>query len=370
MRAKEDRLYQHYESALDGHKELALNRHRAAHFYEREFTDDTQTHLHHIIRADNHHAFAGNWTNVMMLGAVGVIFYLTVFHQWATIQDATTIALTVLFIRTPLLTAVGAFPTLIQGRVSLKALADLGLPAFTPDFHQGQALAASWQKISLKEVTYAYPSTSAAEAGFALAPLNFTLQRGETVFLVGANGSGKSTLSMLLAGLYVPQSGRVWVDDQPIEADRLGAYRQLFSAVFVDFYLFRDLLDGLGEPVEASFVQTWLSHLRMQTKAKIANGQLLETDLSQGQRKRLALLLAALEQRSVLILDEWAADQDPHFRKVFYEQLLPILKAQGHTVFAISHDDKYFHHADRIIQMEQGVLSTLSDGQHTTEVNF
>jgi putative ATP-binding cassette transporter len=72
------------------------------------------------------------------------------------------------------------------------------------------------------------------------------------------------------------------------------------------------------------------------------------------------LLTAALEQRNILVLDEWAADQDPEFRKVFYERLLPILKAQGYTIFAISHDDKYFHLADRIVRMHQGVLQELS----------
>ncbi|MBP6861742.1 MAG: multidrug ABC transporter permease/ATP-binding protein [Neisseriaceae bacterium] len=369
MRVKEDQLYQHYESALDGHKELALNRGRAARFYEQDFSADTQTHLHHIIRADNHHAFAGNWTNVMMLGAVGVIFYLTVFQGWASIQDATTIALTVLFIRTPLLSAVGAFPTLIQGRVSLQALDQLQLRPFAPEFAAASGLPLGWQQIRLQQVAYAYPSSS-AEPGFALQPLDFTLSRGETVFLVGANGSGKSTLSMLLTGLYQPSSGQVWVDQQAIDDHNIGAYRQLFSAVFVDFYLFRDLLDGDGAPAATELIEAWLKHLRMDQKAKISANQLLETDLSQGQRKRLALLVAAIERRSVLVLDEWAADQDPHFRKVFYEQLLPVLKAQGHTVFAISHDDKYFHHADRVLQMKQGVLSGFSDAQSGTQINF
>ncbi|MBP6345653.1 MAG: multidrug ABC transporter permease/ATP-binding protein [Neisseriaceae bacterium] len=369
MRAKEDQLYQHYESALDGHKELALNQARAARFYEHEFSADTQAHLHHIIRADNHHAFAGNWTNVMMLGAVGVIFYLTVFQGWASIQDATTIALTVLFIRTPLLTAVGAFPTLIQGQVSLQALAKLKLRPFEPEFQTTASLPHDWQQIHLQQLTYAYPA-SEGEPGFTLQPLDFTLKRGETVFLVGANGSGKSTLSMLLTGLYAPSSGQVWVDDVAINDGHRSAYRQLFSAVFVDFYLFRDLLDGEGMPADTELIEAWLQHLRMDKKAKISAGQLLETDLSQGQRKRLALLVAAIERRSVLVLDEWAADQDPHFRKVFYEQLLPLLKAQGHTVFAISHDDKYFHHADRVVQMAQGVLSPFPDAQSGIHVNF
>ena len=353
LRDKENRLYQHYESALDGHKELSLNRYRAERFYDEEFDSNAQEHRHHIIRADNHHAFANNWTNVMMLGAVGFIFYLAIFHQWASIQDATTIALTVLFARTPLISAVGAFPTFVQGRVSLKALTDLGLQPFQSAFHPARSLPHDWQAIHLKNVTYAYKNET---SGFALAPLNFSLQRGETVFLIGKNGSGKSTLSMLLSGLYQPNSGEILVDTQKIDPETLPSYRQMFSSVFTDFHLFNHLLDGWGKDASDELIQEWLHQLQMQNKAEIAEKRLLNTNLSQGQRKRLALLIAALEQRSVLILDEWAADQDPYFRKTFYEQLLPILKAQGHTIFAISHDDKYFHHADRIIQMDQGVL--------------
>ncbi|UOO91390.1 ATP-binding cassette domain-containing protein [Vitreoscilla stercoraria] len=187
--------------------------------------------------------------------------------------------------------------------------------------------------------------------------MDFTLQRGETVFLIGQNGSGKSTLSLLLSGLYLPTSGHIEVDDTTIDANNRWAYRQYFSSVFTDVHLFSHLLSGDGQLADTNLIHAWLQHLRMHNKTEIVDGHIQNTALSQGQKKRLGLLIAAVEQRPVLILDEWAADQDPHFRKVFYEQLLPLLKQQGHTIFAISHDDKYFHHADRIIQMHQGKLT-------------
>src|SRR5256885_14002412 len=63
---------------------------------------------------------------------------------------------------------------------------------------------------------------------------------------------------------------------------------------------------------------------------------------------------AYLEGRPVLVFDEWAADQDPSFRHLFYTELLPELRARGHLLVVISHDDRYFHLADRIVRMEAG----------------
>ena len=164
---------------------------------------------------------------------------------------------------------------------------------------------------------------------------------------------------MLLAGLYTPASGKIFVDDIEITAENRPAYRQLFASVFTDFHIFEQLVDGIGEDAAQAQIAYWLDHLQLDEKVKIEQNRILNSKLSQGQKKRLGLLAAALENRSIIILDEWAADQDPQFRRIFYEQLLPLLKQSGSTIFAISHDDKYFHHAERVISMKQGVLSEL-----------
>ncbi|WP_434777885.1 multidrug ABC transporter permease/ATP-binding protein [Neisseria sp. Ec49-e6-T10] len=361
MRGKHNQLQQHYESVLDGHKELVLNRYRAQHFYDVTFDQDAKIHKHHIARADHYHAFAGNWTNVMMLGAVGFILYLSIYHGWASIPDAITIALAVLFIRTPLISAIGAFPTFLQGKISLKAIEQLQLSIFEPDFNHQNTLFDQWQSIEFKGVCYRYGKNKETGSAFSVGPIDFTLNRGETIFLIGANGSGKSTLSMLLTGLYQPLTGSILVDQQTVNQDNIFAYRSLFSSVFTDFHLFNQLLDGLGQDVSEELIEQWLNSLQLTQKVQIKNQVILNPNLSQGQRKRLALLSAALEQKSILVLDEWAADQDPYFRQIFYEQLLPILRNQGHTVFAISHDDKYFKHADRIVKMDQGKFYSVSE---------
>ena len=292
-----------------------------------------------------------------MLATVGIIYYLASYHHWASNTDAAALTMTLLFMRAPLASAVSAFPLLAQSKVALQALADLGLADYATPFHSPFRLPENWRTIRLENITYAYPQQGGQT--FALQPVNLPLHRGETLFLIGGNGSGKSTLSMLLAGLYTPASGKIFVDDIEITAENCPAYRQLFASVFADFHIFEQLVDGIGEDAAQAQIARWLARLQLDEKVKIEQNRILNSKLSQGQKKRLGLLAAALENRSIIILDEWAADQDPQFRRIFYEQLLPLLKQSGSTIFAISHDDKYFHHAERVISMKQGVLSEL-----------
>ena len=188
---------------------------------------------------------------------------------------------------------------------------------------------------------------------------NASIRVGVSKFLaiMGPSGSGKSTLFMLLTGLYVPASGRIFVDDIEITAENRPAYRRLFAGVFTDFHLFEQLIDNMGEDAAEAQIDEWLRHLQLKGKAEIKRARILNRRLSQGQRKRLALLAAVLENRSIMVLDEWAADQDPEFRRTFYQDLLPLLKQAGYTVFAISHDDRYFNHADRVLLMRAGTLA-------------
>jgi len=103
-------------------------------------------------------------------------------------------------------------------------------------------------------------------------------------------------------------------------------------------------------------VREYLTQLHLERKVLLVDGALSTTALSQGQRKRLALLTAWLEERPIYVFDEWAADQDPTFKRVFYEELLPELRRAGRTVLVISHDDRYFHLADRLLRLESGQL--------------
>ena len=365
IRETEDQLYADYQAAIDGHRELSLNRERAQFYYEQELDQRAQTQYHSAVRADSFHTFANNWTNVMVLGAVGIVFYLALAQGWADLQTATTIALTILFLRTPLISAVGALPMILSAKVALRKLSNLALAPYQESFQVDNPLPKDWQQIRFENVTYAYPTNVKNATDFTLKPINLTLKRGEMTFLIGKNGSGKSTFSMLLAGLFQPTGGRIWVDDIEIDLTNQRAYQAQITAIFSDFHLFTQLLGQAGF-ADSQAVGEWLNRLQLEHKVAVENHRLSTTNLSQGQRKRLALLVSLLEQRPLLILDEWAADQDPTFRRTFYQILLPLLKARGHTIFAISHDDGYFDLADRLLLINQGELRELFGEERET----
>ncbi|AHG19266.1 multidrug transporter membrane component/ATP-binding component [Chania multitudinisentens RB-25] len=356
VREVEERLYQHYQSVIDGSKELALNRHRAKKLFQQAYQPDADDYRCHIIRADTFHLSAVNWSNIMMLGAIGLVFYMANSLGWADTVIAATYSLTLLFLRTPLLQAVGAFPTLMSAEVAFHKVESLKLAEYQQAFPVTPAKI--WQTLELRDVFFRYGVTE-QQQGFEVGPINLTLQRGEQVFLIGGNGSGKSTLAMLLTGLYSPGSGQILLDGVPVSTVGMESYRCLFSAIFTDFHQFHHLLGPEGEEPEAELVETWLQRLKMKDKLEFDGCRVVNPQLSQGQRKRLALLLAIAEKRDILLLDEWAADQDPQFRRIFYRELLPQLRAMGKTVFAISHDDHYFEHADRLLQMRAGHLVEL-----------
>ncbi|MCR5989841.1 multidrug ABC transporter permease/ATP-binding protein [Enterobacter ludwigii] len=354
LRETEDKLYNDYQTVLEGRKELTLNRERAEHIFNHLYIPDAREYRHHIIRADTFHLSAVNWSNIMMLGAIGLVFWMANSLGWADTNVAATYSLTLLFLRTPLLSAVGALPTLLSAQVAFNKLNKFDLAPFKAEFPRPQAFP-NWQTLELRNVMFRYQDNA-----FSVGPVNLTIHRGELLFLIGGNGSGKSTLAMLLTGLYQPQSGEILLDGKALSAEKPEDYRKLFSAVFTDVWLFDHLLGPEGQQANPALVEKWLGQLQMSHKLELQDGKILNLKLSKGQKKRVALLLALAEERDIILLDEWAADQDPHFRREFYQVLLPLMKAMGKTIFAISHDDHYFIHADRLLEMRDGKLSELT----------
>lgn len=357
LRETEDKLYNDYQTVLEGRKELTLNRERAEHIFNHLYIPDAREYRHHIIRADTFHLSAVNWSNIMMLGAIGLVFWMANSLGWADTNVAATYSLTLLFLRTPLLSAVGALPTLLSAQVAFNKLNKFDLAPFKAEFPRPQAFP-NWQTLELRNVMFRYQDNA-----FSVGPVNLTIHRGELLFLIGGNGSGKSTLAMLLTGLYQPQSGEILLDGKALSAEKPEDYRKLFSAVFTDVWLFDHLLGPEGQQANPALVEKWLGQLQMSHKLELQDGKILNLKLSKGQKKRVALLLALAEDRDIIMLDEWAADQDPHFRREFYQVLLPLMKEMGKTLFAISHDDHYFQHADRLLEMRGGQLSELTGNE-------
>ena len=207
----------------------------------------------------------------------------------------------------------------------------------------------------LTEVAYSFPVVEGATP-FKLGPVNLKIDQGDIVFIVGENGCGKTTLIKLLLGLYTPQQGEIRLNGLPVDALGLDDYRQMFTTIFADYFLFDDLVQNdKALPDDAT---QYLERLEIAHKVSVRDGAFTTTDLSTGQRKRLALVNAWLDERPVLVFDEWAADQDPTFRRIFYTELLPDLKRLGKTIIVISHDDRYFDVADQLVRMQAGRVIT------------
>jgi putative ATP-binding cassette transporter len=205
--------------------------------------------------------------------------------------------------------------------------------------------------LTLDNITYVHGGEGGARS-FVLGPFSYEFEAGKVYFIRGNNGSGKTTLIRVLLGLYQSQTGRVLVNGQPIAVPSNTGFRDLFAVVFNDFYLFKKLY-GISVADETELNEL-LDLFQMQHKVSIEDGVFSDLNLSTGQRKRLALLVAMLEKKKIIVLDEWAADQDPEFRKEFYEHIIPKLRERGKMVIAITHDDHYYKLADHVIHMENG----------------
>ena len=343
LRTVGDVLYQDYETVIHGKKELTLNQRRADRVVV-NFAKHAKQFKKLIITADTYHLTAVNWSNIMMFAGVGIALVVSSFYGLTDKQTATTFALAVLFLQAPLLKAVGAYPVYQTAKVALAKIGELGLSSSSALPTSSPVL--DWQTLTLNQVAYQYDNGQ-----FSIHDVNFTLNRGECVFLVGANGSGKSTFAKILTGLYRPTAGRICLDNLAINDDNVSQLQEQFSAIFGDFYLFKEILSA-----DDTLIDDWVEHLAIRHKISIIDRVIQNTKLSTGQKKRIALLIALTDDKPILLLDEWAADQDPHYRQVFYETLIPLMKKMGKTLFIISHDDRYFGCADRVITMEKGCL--------------
>jgi putative pyoverdin transport system ATP-binding/permease protein len=354
-REQQDRLFKHFHAIIAGTKELKLHRQRRQVFLSEDFLSTATAARHYRVNALTIFAIAGNWGILLMF--IGLGFLLFVLTQVTTISEPVLsgCVLTILFAITPVNGILNTFPNISRANVSLQKIESLGLSLAEATEYDGipaVALKSTWMHLQLKGVTHTYQGEQ-KECHFMLGPIDLSFEPGEQVLLVGGNGSGKSTLVKLISGLYTPDAGEILLDDQPITDENRECYRQKFSVVFYDFYLFERLI-GLENPNLDITAQAYLRQLQLEHKVQLKEGILSTTALSQGERKRLALLTAYLENRSIYIFDEWASDQDPVFKEIFYTQLLPNLKHRGKTVIVVSHDERYFHTADRIVKLNYG----------------
>jgi len=203
-----------------------------------------------------------------------------------------------------------------------------------------------FDNINFKNTVFRY------EDSFEIGPINLKIEKNECIIIQGGNGSGKSTFLKLLTYLYYPESGHIRINNKIVNNNNLQLYRELFSAVFSDFHLFKKLYGSSN--IDDKKIDELLELFELDNKTIFSDNSFSNLNLSQGQKKRLALLISLVEDREILVFDEVAADQDPSFKKYFYETLIKDLIKKGKTIINASHDDQYFHTADRTLKMEFG----------------
>jgi putative pyoverdin transport system ATP-binding/permease protein len=357
-RESADALFHHLRALTSGTKELKLHNRRREAFLSQTLQDTAWSFKKHNVDGMTIYAAASSWGQALVFAVIGLILFSLPSFQIINSQIMTGFTLTLLYLMTPLQVIMNLMPHMSRANIALKRLADLSrdLKDHATDevLSTQQTSPLVWDRLDLIGVTHSY-KVEGEEHNFTLGPINLTIHTGELVFIIGGNGSGKTTLAKLITGLYVPEDGEMQLNGHTITKENRAFCRQYFSMVFSDFYLFESFL-GLERATLDDEAKNYLIQLQLDQKVKVNKGLLSTTDLSQGQRKRLALLTAYLEDRPIYIFDEWAADQDPVFKNVFYYHILPELKAKGKTVIVISHDDRYYSVADRVIKLEYGKI--------------
>ncbi len=364
-RESDNALFGHYKAVTEGGKELKMDARRRRAFLDEELSVTADTVRRRTNRALTFYAIAERWSQSLYFFLIGVIVFLPSVVPEIHRESSTGFTLAILFIGAPLTAIVDAVPAIAKGIAAYTNIRELGLGSaadadVVADL-ETQAMVPS--ALELVDVSYHYKEEGRGD-GYRLGPLNLSIAPGELIFLTGGNGSGKTTLALIMLGLLSPNSGEVRLGGQAISDTNREAYRQNFSAVFADAYVFESLL-GYSSPDLRARVDELLALLHLDDKLSIENGRFSTVELSRGQRKRLALLAAYLADRPFYLFDEWAAEQDPIFRSFFYSEMLPDLKARGKTIIVISHDDHYFHLCDRLVRLNEGRIEERSTRDRT-----
>jgi putative ATP-binding cassette transporter len=343
---------------LDGFKEIKMHRPRSDDLYTNFLVTTAEETRGIKQKTARRLAAIGVFGQIFLYLLLAVIVFVLPSYSPEDAPKIGQIAAVILFIMGPLGDLVGAVPFVMRSNAAVVHIAALEseLDASAGRATRAAAVAsvrkAAFQSVALQDIVFSYDDPPGPDS-FRLGPTNLEIEAGKILFLVGGNGSGKSTLLKVLTGLYPPRTGNILIDGVPVEPAMIETYRSFFSTVFTDFHLF-DRLFGLRER-DPEAVQHLIARMHLNGVAALQeDGRFASTNLSTGQRKRLALIVALLEERPILVLDEFAADQDPPFRKYFYEVLLREFKSEGRTIIAATHDDHYFEHADRILKMEFG----------------
>ncbi len=380
-RENEDALLRSFQAVTAGIKELKLHRGRRKDFMDRHLLGSAGALRDQNVSAGTRLSVAQGFGQLIQMTTTALVLFVVAVGLDLPRDVMVSYILITMFLATPMRNFMQRIPELVRGDVALAKIRDMDLSMRAANDEQLLPFVdrprATFARLDLTNVGYGYrleqpalrppgpgappkmppprPEAGREGSGFRLGPVDLAFEPGQVSFIVGGNGSGKSTLAKLITGLYVPDTGYLALNGEKIDHDNVEWFRQNTSAIFADFHLFEEYL-GFDRPGIDDEVRHYLELLEIADKVTVQDGLLSTIALSQGQRKRLALLTALLDDRQIYVFDEWAADQDPRFREVFYTEILPGLKGRGKTVIVITHDDRYFHCADQIVKLDVGQI--------------
>lgn len=374
----ESRFFKYTADLLHGMRQIRMDADKNADLYENYLKQTSEDTMKLNIRGnisllDNR--LLGQFSFLIL---VGLIVFATPGTGMFAVEEIFGLILVSLYMLGPVEGIMRGIPSLSYAGISIRKLQELeaqasdmqdptvalsdgadGLVAAVPG---GDAANDDFESLQLESVTFSYGGQN-GHSGFSIGPLELEVRRGELIFLIGGNGSGKSTLMNVLCGLFRPSSGRILLNGVPVEDAEIDRYRRHFVSIFTDHYLF-DTLYGRSE-LPVAVVDEWTERLEMQGKFEVEGNVLKTSGLSAGQKKRLAMILALAEEKSILFLDEWDAEQDPGYKRYFFEVMLPWLTSQGKTLIVITHNDRYYHTADQLLKMEDGQLFHITPESQT-----
>lgn len=369
-RKLEDDFMKHFTSILDGFKEIHMNPKIGKDIFNWKIKG-----ISNESYKNNTEAFTG-FLNVQITGEVLFYCLIAVILLYNTyfFDESATAVVNYVFILLYLLAGINnlmlIIPEIVSARIASNKIErlrkDLNDERFDNTIEQSQMSISEFEELSVTNLVFKYRSvdrtsemggngTMDSPEGFSVGPVSFALKKGEAVFIYGGNGSGKTTMVNTILGIFSKDDGEITFNGTELTATNYSEYRALFSVVFSDFHLF-DELYGL-ESINEEQINDYIKLFELEKKVTYQHGAFSSNKLSTGQRKRLGLIQALIRSKPILVLDEWAADQDPVFRKKFYTEIIPILKEKGYSIIAITHDDAYYHMADKLYKMDQGKLS-------------
>lgn len=358
-----DNIYTQFDGIISGIKELNLNKNHRGFYLSKRLKQDCQLETQQRIRQDIIFAMPARLSQIVFIVSIGLLVYYFDHFSWMSPAAFSGFLLILLFMLSPLSVVMTYIKNFKEMQVSLEKIMHIGIYEKRSANQTPSASKTSVEPcdndrlISLEKVSFDYDSGSEIKP-FSVGPLNINIKKNEIIFLIGGNGSGKTTFIKLLCGLYRPTAGKIKLRGELVNQSANQLYREMFGGVFTDYYLFSNIryLDDANIPKRT---ENLLKKVKLNHKVTLEKGVFSTTDLSYGEKKRLALVISILEDRDIYIYDEWAANQDPQFREIFYTDILPGLKANGKTVITITHDDQYFQYADRIFEMRDGAVSIL-----------